>query len=122
MAPNCTQPLHPPRIPSDLLSFSEDLLQPGEAATAAKKLEIVKGQVAQMNGILGVFKGFFPNYFPVGNPLYTKGIYREYVVYFWGLPKQMQGMIAREKRLGPPGWMGLESWKVQVRIEGLDKW
>lgn len=40
------------QIPSDLLSFSEDLLQPGEAATAAKKLEIVKGQVAQMNGMI----------------------------------------------------------------------
>jgi hypothetical protein len=66
LAPNCTQPLHPPRIPSDLLSFSEDLLQPGEAATAAKKLEIVKGQVAQMNGILGVFKGFFSQFFPSG--------------------------------------------------------
>ena len=42
--------------------------------------------------------------------------------FFGGSLKQMQGMIEREKCLGPPGWMGLESWKVQVRIEGLDKW
>ena len=55
-----------PRIPSDLLSFSEDLLPPGEAATAAKKLEIVKGQVAQMNGSLGLYVSaawcFFPRF------------------------------------------------------------
>ena len=33
------------QIPSDLLSYSDDLLHPGESATAEKRLELVKGQV-----------------------------------------------------------------------------
>ncbi|CAK9085038.1 Uncharacterized protein SCF082_LOCUS40646 [Durusdinium trenchii] len=33
------------QIPSDLLSYSDDLLLPGESATAEKRLQLVKGQV-----------------------------------------------------------------------------
>jgi hypothetical protein len=33
------------QIPSDLLSFSDDLLLPGESATPEKQLQLVKGQV-----------------------------------------------------------------------------
>lgn len=39
------------QIPSDLLSFSDDLLLPGESGTAEKRLELVKGQVQALRDV-----------------------------------------------------------------------
>jgi len=44
------------QIPSDLLSYSDDLLHPGESATAEKRLELVKGQVQAMLSMIEVEK------------------------------------------------------------------
>ena len=41
------------QIPSDLLSYSDDLLHPGESATAEKRLELVKGQVQAGFSLVG---------------------------------------------------------------------
>ncbi|CAK8998136.1 Uncharacterized protein SCF082_LOCUS5503 [Durusdinium trenchii] len=40
------------QIPSDLLSFSPDLLQPQEAATPCKRLEVVQAQVKEMTSMI----------------------------------------------------------------------
>lgn len=44
------------QIPSDLLSFSDDLLLPGESATPEKQLQLVKGQVQAMQDMIELAK------------------------------------------------------------------
>lgn len=44
------------QIPSDLLSFSDDLLLPGESATPEKQLQLVKGQVEAMQNMIEIAK------------------------------------------------------------------
>ncbi|CAJ1427971.1 unnamed protein product [Effrenium voratum] len=44
------------QIPSDLLSFSEDLLQPREVASPERKVQLVKGQVKAMTDMIELEK------------------------------------------------------------------